>query len=45
MWSQCGFGAEAGQRMLDRIFGECYAPTLLGRRRELEVVVELLGIL
>jgi hypothetical protein len=31
--------------MLDRILGECYAPTLLGRRVELEVVIELIGIL
>ena len=31
--------------MLDRILGECYAPTLLGRRVELEEVIELIGIL
>ena len=31
--------------MLDRILDECYAPTLLGRRGELEVVIELIGIL
>ena len=31
--------------MLDRILAECYAPTLLGRRVEVEVVIELIGIL
>ena len=31
--------------MLDRILAGCYAPTLLGRRVELEVVIELIGIL
>jgi hypothetical protein len=31
--------------MLDRIFGECYAPTLLGSGVGLEVVIELIGIL
>ena len=31
--------------MLDRILGECYAPTLLGDRGESEVMIELIGIL
>ena len=36
--------SQADQLMLDRILAECYAPTLLGRRVELEVVIELIGI-
>lgn len=31
--------------MLDRLLGECYAPTLLGRRVESEVMIELIGVL
>jgi len=36
---------QANQRMLDRVLGECYAPTLLVEELKLEEAIELIGVL